>query len=120
MEQRRVPSSEAEIQALTLDQYQSWLRHPAPVAKKYALLYFSNAFVGEAGEVANEVKKLYRDGFDNYRVVDELGDALHYLAMTATAVGVPLSEVARKNLIKVTTKYSEFYANPAAQATKAE
>lgn len=63
--------------------------------------------VGESGEVAEKVKKLQRnqDGQintqDKLKIAKELGDVLWYLSAIAHYLGVPLSEVAEKNLNKL-------------------
>lgn len=47
------------------------------------LLYMTNCLVGEAGEVANVVKKLYRDGTTPERIAhlhEEIVDVMIYLA----------------------------------------
>lgn len=47
------------------------------------LLYMTNCLVGEAGEVANAVKKIYRDGATPERIAhlhEELVDVMIYLA----------------------------------------
>jgi len=58
---------------------------------------------GEAGEVANKVKKVMRgdSGADFSCVPDELGDVLWYLAAIATDLGVTLEEIANKNIEKL-------------------
>lgn len=68
------------------------------------LAYTTLGLAGEAGEVAEKVKKLYRDGgspegFED--LVKELGDVLWYLAMVAEELDVDLSEVAEVNLAKL-------------------
>ena len=62
---------------------------------------------GEAGEVADKVKKIVRDKSgkvldgDREEVVKELGDVLWYVATIARYLEVPLSEVAEKNVEKL-------------------
>lgn len=57
------------------------------------LMYLSLGLVGESGEVANKVKKLYRDG-DSYvkreQLRPELGDVLWYVARLCTALGTTI------------------------------
>lgn len=57
---------------------------------------------GEAGEVAEHVKKYFRDGvLDNNAVKKELGDVLFYVAALAGVVGTTLDEIAFLNLTKL-------------------
>jgi len=58
--------------------------------------------LGEAGEVAEKVKKYYRDGtIDNMALAKELGDVLFYVAALSTYFAVDLSEVAMGNMDKL-------------------
>lgn len=62
---------------------------------------------GEAGEVTEKFKKVIRDGNgkldeDSKReIVKEMGDVLWYLATIARYMDVPFSEVAGKNIEKL-------------------
>ena len=63
---------------------------------------------GEAGEIANKVKKFIRDGYDKEELVmkqdevaDELGDVLWYVAAVAEVMGTNLESVAKNNLWKL-------------------
>ena len=72
-----------------------------------ALSYATLGLVGEAGEIANKVKKIIRDqgGDINQDVKDklgkELGDVLWYVSALATELGVNLSSVASDNIEKL-------------------
>ncbi|MBR3233572.1 nucleoside triphosphate pyrophosphohydrolase family protein [Candidatus Saccharibacteria bacterium] len=61
---------------------------------------------GEAGEVADKFKKIYRDRGgkiteeDKEEIVKELGDVLWYVATIARYLDVPFSEVVKKNIEK--------------------
>ena len=63
--------------------------------------------VGEAGEVAEKLKKVMRnDGGNmsdekNREIAKELGDVLWYLAVLAKELGLSLDEVARMNVEKL-------------------
>ena len=63
--------------------------------------------VGEAGEVANKVKKIIRDregdvGQGAIKAIgEELGDVLWYLAETCSALGLDLNEIAKENVAKL-------------------
>ena len=60
--------------------------------------------VGEAGEVAEKLKKAYRDqggAVDADSMVSELGDVLYYLVRYAHLLGTNLEGVAKKNVEKL-------------------
>lgn len=65
---------------------------------------------GEAGEFADKIKKIMRDkkGFytdeDLEAIVKELGDVLWYVAVTSLYLGVPMSELAQKNIDKLQSR----------------
>ena len=71
------------------------------------LIYPTLGLTGEAGEVADKVKKLIRDreGVVDERFTEdvalELGDVLWYVAQLATELGLSLEEVASANLSKI-------------------
>ena len=70
-------------------------------------IYPTLGLVGEAGEVAEKVKKILRDKkgeFDkNSRIAIklELGDVLWYVSQLSTELGFDLDEVANANLKKL-------------------
>jgi NTP pyrophosphatase (non-canonical NTP hydrolase) len=71
------------------------------------LYYTTLGLVGEAGEIANKVKKIMRDNGGKVTkqakadIFDELGDVLWYCASLADELGVNLEDVAGNNLIKL-------------------
>jgi NTP pyrophosphatase (non-canonical NTP hydrolase) len=72
------------------------------------LFYVTMGLAGEAGEVANKVKKVLRGDYDEdalYKMlVGELGDVLWYLAALCTALELDLSDVAQANLSKLASR----------------
>lgn len=72
-----------------------------------AVVYTSLGLAGEAGEIANKVKKVLRDngGVLTSEVAadlaKEIGDVMWYLARLADEVGYPLSNIAEGNLAKL-------------------
>lgn len=62
---------------------------------------------GEAGEVADNYKKLFEQDrpFDRADLVKELGDVLWYVARIAAIEGIRLSEVAEANIAKLQARY---------------
>lgn len=95
---------------MTLEEYQINAQKTALYPEAYRLLYPTLGLVGEAGELANKVKKILRDhGGDltpeiQEALVMELGDVLWYVAQVATDLGVGLEEVAEKNLRKLRSR----------------
>ena len=87
-----------------LSQYQKQAAETAIYPKDKALEYLALGLVGEAGEVANKIKKVIRDGTSPNNVRDELGDVLWYLAMLSTELGYSLDTVADKNLWKLANR----------------
>lgn len=71
------------------------------------IIYPTLGLVGEAGEVANKVKKVVRDGggviTDERReqVLEELGDVLWYVAQLATELKADLAAIASNNIDKL-------------------
>lgn len=74
------------------------------------LLYPVLGLCGECGELANKVKKIYRDsgGYpsidERAALIDELSDVMWYAAEIATQLGVDLSAVAKANLAKLASR----------------
>lgn len=74
-----------------------------PMAPAPPLLLYAAGLSGEAGEVSNKVKKVYRDHNgvvdDNMRLalMEELGDSLWYCARLAAELGYTLTEVMQAN-----------------------
>jgi NTP pyrophosphatase (non-canonical NTP hydrolase) len=76
----------------------------------YEPMQLTLGIVGEAGEIAEKVKKIYRDqGMQHAKVNDgnrqdlkkEVGDVLWYLAVFCKSVGVDLNDVAVSNIDKL-------------------
>ena len=90
-----------------LDMYQQVAKTTAIYPREQAIIYPTLGLTGEAGEVANKVKKIIRDGTnknDEGLVQDlsaEIGDCLWYIAVLADDIGCKLSDIANTNLIKL-------------------
>ena len=87
-----------------LSQYQKQAAETAIYPKNKALEYLALGLVGEAGEVANKIKKVIRDGTSPDNVIHELGDVMWYLAMLSTELGYSLDTIADKNLWKLANR----------------
>jgi NTP pyrophosphatase (non-canonical NTP hydrolase) len=93
---------------MELSEYQSLSRRTATYPRAGEdLTYPALGLCGEAGEVAEKVKKTLRD--DGGVLTDErrdalsreLGDVLWYLSQLATEAGLDLEEIAAENLDKL-------------------
>jgi len=96
---------------MDLSEYQSRSRATAvyPGAGEN-LLYPTLGLCGEAGEVAEKIKKMIRDDdgvlTDERRaaLAKELGDVLWYLAQIATEAGLELDAIAAANIEKLVSR----------------
>ena len=71
-----------------------------------AFSYLGMGLAGEAGEVANILKKFLRGDFEldeamKKRIASELGDCLWYIAELATQLKIPLECVGKQNITKL-------------------
>lgn len=99
---------------LTLAEYQervtrAWIKDPEErgyLCPEYCAL----ALAGEAGEIANLIKKHWRANGTTHapisdalrdRIKDELGDALWYVQELSLQAGLTLEDVAQGNLLKL-------------------
>ena len=93
-----------------LDMYQQVAKTTAIYPREQAIIYPTLGLTGEAGEVANKVKKIIRDGTNknNENLVQEIsaeiGDCLWYISVLAGDIGVKLSDIANNNLIKLANR----------------
>ncbi len=97
---------------MTFDEYQKTSRatalYPKILGKNF--VYPTLGLVGEAGEVAEKVKKVFRDNngeMDEERrtvIAKELGDVLWYLAQIATELDLSLDTIASENIKKLLSR----------------
>ena len=70
-------------------------------------IYPTLGLAGEAGEVAEKIKKVLRDKngiidqTTKEEIEKELGDVLWYVSQIATEIGLSLDEIADKNITKL-------------------
>ncbi len=93
---------------MNLDEYQSQALSTAVYTQwRDQLVCTTLGLNGEAGEVAEKVKKVIRDRAWEFTPADlenikkELGDVLWYLAVLAKTLGLSLEDVAAHNLEKL-------------------
>jgi NTP pyrophosphatase (non-canonical NTP hydrolase) len=85
---------------LSLDEYQERVMTTAIYKDK--ILYTALGLCGEAGEVAEKIKKWLRDGeLDDIELAKELGDVMWYVAALSNDLGYDLSEIAEMNVNKL-------------------
>lgn len=98
---------------MELNEYQKFAKDTALYPGRNAidgLLYTVLGLNGEAGEVADKVKKILRDDdgvLSNDKADDiakELGDVLWYAAMVADELGFGLEYVAKRNIDKLQSR----------------
>ena len=96
-----------------LDMYQKVALTTAIYPREQAIIYPTLGLTGEAGEVANKVKKIIRDGSDstNEKLVSEIkseiGDCLWYIAVLANDFDIKLSDIASANIEKLALRKSK-------------
>jgi NTP pyrophosphatase (non-canonical NTP hydrolase) len=91
-----------------LNNYQMQAREFAIYPERMQVVYPALGLAGEAGEVADKVKKIYRDGKDDARfrgeIAKEIGDVLWYCATLADDLGFSLQQVAEMNIHKLKSR----------------
>jgi len=85
-----------------LNAYQKAAAKTAIYKAEHSILYPALGLAGEAGEVANKVKKMLRDGdFDRQAISAEIGDVLWYIAALSRDLNINMHDLAMKNLEKL-------------------
>lgn len=96
--------------SLTLNEYQELSSDTRIYPDGVKVLYPAMGLSGEAGEVLNKLKKVYRDDngilSDEKRlaIIDELSDCMWYVAALAADLGADLSDVCQLNLDKLAAR----------------
>ena len=86
---------------MTFDEYQEFARSTVMYPEDVKVVYPTLGLCGEAGEVAEKVKKNIRDGKSLDGVGLELGDVLWYVSALADDLGITLEQVAQWNVDKL-------------------
>ena len=93
-----------------LDMYQQVAKTTAIYPREQAIIYPTLGLTGEAGEVANKVKKIIRDDGNKINeglvqeISAEIGDCLWYISILADDIGIKLSDIANANLEKLANR----------------
>ena len=105
-----ISRSEEADPRINFDDYQSATTRTAVFPESMGLTYTALGINGEAGEVAELVKKLYRDfaGVTDkkfrHAATLEVGDVLWYLAQFCRMAEISLEDCARRNLEKLASR----------------
>ncbi len=109
---RRLGGEYIKETLMNFEEYQTEARTTALYPKRLSNLeYPTLGLAGEAGEVANIVKKIQRDFggeiTDEIRgkLKDELGDVLWYISACADELGLTLGEIAEFNVGKLAKRH---------------
>lgn len=92
---------------MTLNDYQSKALETAIYPEEAKVVYPTLGLTGEAGEVADKVKKIIRDNNGQLsdekklEIAKEIGDVLWYCATLSHDLGFTLEEIAQMNYDKL-------------------
>jgi NTP pyrophosphatase (non-canonical NTP hydrolase) len=91
---------------MTFEEYQTLAKTTAVYPKEAKVVYPTLGLCGEAGELAEKIKKHIRDGreLDKEDLKKELGDVLWYLSALAGDLGITLEDVAETNYLKLKSR----------------
>lgn len=96
---------------MTFEEYQKKSRKTALYPNKDKnFIYPTLGLTGEAGEVAEKIKKVIRDEKGvvskdkKEEIKKELGDVLWYISQLATELKISLDDIAKTNLAKLFTR----------------
>jgi NTP pyrophosphatase (non-canonical NTP hydrolase) len=94
---------------MTFEQYEEDMKRTAAAIefKPESLCGGALGIAGEAGEVADYIKKVVYHGhdFSKEKLAEELGDVLWYLSYLTALSGYSLSDIAKMNIEKLRKRY---------------
>ncbi len=95
---------------MKVNEYQAAALTTAVYPEDKRIIYPALGMCGEAGEVADKVKKVIRDNSQNFtadkklEIAKEIGDVLWYCAVLSHDIGFTLEEVAQMNIDKLQSR----------------
>lgn len=95
---------------MEINEYQKAALTTAVYPEDKRIIYPALGMCGEAGEVADKVKKVIRDNNQQFtddkklKIAKEVGDVLWYCATMAHDIGFTLEEVAQMNIDKLASR----------------
>lgn len=86
--------------------YSEWVENKIVTEGTERLMENTLGLMGEAGEVAEKIKKMIRDDtrFTPYEIVKELGDVVFYATALANYYGSSLNEMLMLNIDKLDSR----------------
>lgn len=89
-----------------INDYTEFVKSMKVFPEKYAVVYPVLGLTGEAGEVAEKVKKWLRGDkeLDSEEIIKELGDVLWYITALAIDLGYDLNKVMELNIEKLNSR----------------
>lgn len=87
-----------------------------------AMMYDALGLAGEAGEIADYIKKVVGHGkkFDPVVARSEAGDLLWYINRFASRIGSSLAQVAQENIQKLLRRYPDGFSHQASENRREE
>jgi len=91
---------------MEFNEYLTFVKTMKVYPEKHAIIYPALGIAGEAGEIAEKVKKWMRGDkeLDKAEVVKEIGDVMWYLASLADDLGYTLQNVVDVNIEKLSSR----------------
>lgn len=112
--ERRAENEQRLRSGLSMNEYQALAMRTAMKTdgEKPAPEYLALSLTGEAGEIAEIIKKHFYHGhpMEVDALADELGDLMWYIAVMANVYGFDLGEIARRNVEKLRRRYPEGFS----------
>lgn len=102
---------EKENNTMTLNEYQKKALETEDYQDELKIILPTLGLTGEAGEVADKVKKVLRDNNGEFtdemkeEIAKELGDVAWYLAVLANSIGYTLEEICKMNIDKIESRF---------------
>lgn len=90
----------------SFNEYNKFVKGMKMYPEKHAIIYPALGLTGEAGEIAEKVKKWLRGDkeLDKDGLLSELGDPLWYITSLADDLGFTLQDVVDRNEQKLTSR----------------
>lgn len=108
---KKLGIEEKENNTMTLNEYQKKALETEDYQDELKIILPTLGLTGEAGEVADKVKKVLRDNNGEFtderkeEIAKELGDVAWYLAVSANSIGYTLEEICKMNIDKIESRF---------------